>query len=239
MAIVYWILDKKKGLQLAYSLIFSVAFSCGIKGVFKVPRPYNYEGIIVKNKHTAPGFSFPSADSTAAASVAGSFMSWTKNNIFRILFVIYMILIAFSRMYFGLHFPTDVVAGLTIGILISFIISKLLNSHLNMNVCYIASTLILLIFIPFGQEPDFYKTLGLMLGSVAGLLIEQQVNFTTIISKQKKVLRLTVGLLGIIIIAVLSSIFMPENNICYCIEKFLLTFFAVGIYPLIFTKFNF
>ena len=51
VAIVYWILDKKKGLQLAYSLIFSVAFSCGIKGVFKVPRPYNYEGIIVKNKH--------------------------------------------------------------------------------------------------------------------------------------------------------------------------------------------
>ncbi len=240
VALVYWTFDKKKGEQLAYALIFTIAFSCGIKGVFKVKRPYNYPGIRVVNKGTAPGYSFPSADTSAAASVASTFSAWTKKPVLWLLLGLYALTIAFCRVYFGLHFPTDVLGGLVIGITIGFGTNYILKNIKDTVKLYIISGALLLSFIFFGQEPDYFKTLGLMLGAICGIIIEHKfVNFNCQITPGKKVLRFSLGIAGLIIIVLLSSAFMPENNLCYVIEKFLLTFFAVGVYPVIFKKFNF
>ncbi len=240
VSVIYWTVNKKRGEQLAYSLIFTICFSCGLKGVFKIPRPYNYEGIRVVNKSTAPGWSFPSADSSAAASVAATLCSWTRKPIYWGLLAFYMLVIGFCRMYFGLHFPTDVIGGFSIGIIIALSINKLLSTVKDTFKLYLISGLILLPFIFFGQEPDYFKTLGLMLGAISGIAVEHKfVNFSCDIPLSKKGLRLLLGLVGLIAIALLCSAYMPEENIFYVFEKFLLTFFAVGIYPFIFTKFGF
>lgn len=240
VALVYWNIDKRKGEQLAYSLLLTINISCGIKGIFKIPRPYTYEGIRVLNKATAPGYSFPSADSSAAASVGFTFGSLTKKKALKILLAIYVILIGFCRIYFGLHFPTDVLAGFLIGIVVAYSIRKILSALKDTLRLNIILVFVLLLFALWKQEPDYYKTLGLILGAVAGIEIEHKfVNFSNDISFSKKVLRLILGLVGIIIIALLTSRFMPDGNIYYVIEKFFLTFFAVGVYPWIFKRFGF
>ncbi len=240
VALIYWTIDKRKGEQLAYSLLLTINISCGIKGIFKIPRPYTYEGIRVKNISTAPGYSFPSADSSAAASVAFTIGSWTKKPVFKWLLAIYVILIGFCRIYFGLHFPTDVLGGFLIGIIVAYSIKIILDNIKDTFKLNIILVLVLLLFALWKQEPDYYKTLGLILGAVAGIEIEHKfVNFDNNIPFSKKVFRLILGLIGIIIIALLTSRFMPEGNIYYVIEKFLLTFFAVGVYPWIFKKCGF
>ena len=240
VALIYWIIDKSKGEQLAYSLLLTINISCGIKGIFKIPRPYTYEGIRVLNKSTAPGYSFPSADSSAAASVAFTIGTWIKKPVFKWLLAVYVILIGFCRIYFGLHFPTDVLAGFTIGVIVAYGIKRILNNIKDTFKLNIMLVLVLLLFALWKQEPDYYKTLGLILGAVAGIEIEHKfVNFSNDISLSKKIVRLALGLTGIIIIALLSSQFMPDGNIYYVIEKFLLTFFAVGVYPWIFKRFGF
>lgn len=240
VALIYWTIDKQKGEQLAYSLLLTINISCGIKGIFKIPRPYTYEGIRVLNKTTAPGYSFPSADSSAAASVAFTIGSWVKKPWVKWLLAIYVILIGFCRIYFGLHFPTDVLAGFLIGVIIAYCIKKILSVLQDTFKLNIILVFTLLLFALWKQEPDYYKTLGLILGAVAGIEIEHKfVNFSNDISLSKKVLRLILGLVGIIIIAILTSHFMPEGNIYCVIEKFFLTFFAVGVYPWIFKRFGF
>ena len=151
-----------------------------------------------------------------------------------------MLVIGFCRMYFGLHFPTDVLGGFAIGIIVAISINKLLSIVKDTIRLYLISGLFLLPFIFFGQEPDYFKTLGLMLGAISGIVLEHKfVNVSCDIPLSKKGLRLILGLVGLIAIALLCSAYMPEGNIFYVLEKFLLTFFAVGIYPFIFTKFGF
>lgn len=240
VAVVYWTIDKRKGEQLSFALIFTTCISCGIKGVFKVSRPYNYEGIRVLNKHTAPGYSFPSADSSAASSVASTFSLWTRKPYLWVLLGIYVLVIGFSRMYFGLHFPTDVAGGIIIGAVIAYGINKILSVVKDTLKLYTVAGLLLLLFVFFGQEPDYYKTMGLMLGAVCGIMIEHKfVNFTCNIPRSRKALRLIIGICSVIAIAVISKFLFPEGNLFYLIEKFLLTFFAVGIYPFIFTRLKF
>lgn len=243
VAFVYWIIDKKRGEQLASSLIFSICLSCGIKGVFKQPRPFTYteKGIRTLNNHTAPGFSFPSADSAAASAVACSFATGTKSRVIRFLLALYTLVIAFCRMYFGLHFPTDVLTGILIGALVSFTMYFYKKKLPHSDAIYPVFALLLLCFMFFpGQQKDYYNSLGLALGAVSGILIEHRfVNFSCIISKSKKVLRFSIGLVSIITIAVTCSLLSPETPFFFVFDKFLLTFFATGIYPLIFKKFKF
>ncbi|MDP4117885.1 MAG: phosphatase PAP2 family protein [Bacillota bacterium] len=240
VGIVYWTIDKRKGEQLAFALVFTVGFSCGTKGVFKISRPFTYDGIRSLNTGTAPGYSFPSADTAVAASIATTFATWTKKPILWILLLLYTILIGFCRMYFGLHFPIDVLGGMILGASIGFGIKCILSHSKDTFPVYLIAALILVPFAFFGQEPDYFKAMGLMLGAVCGIYIEHNyVNFNYNINYRRKGARLLLGIVGIIIIAVLSNKLMPNNNLCYVIEKFLLTFFAVGVYPAIFNKFKF
>jgi len=243
VAFVYWIIDKKRGETLAASLIFSICLACGIKGIFKFPRPFKYKdkGIRLLNHGTAPGFSFPSADSAAAASVASSFSTWTKKRLIWILLAGYTLLIGFCRMYFGLHFPTDVLTGFIVGAVVAFTMYLYRKKFENSDLIYFIFILLLLLFIFFpGQQKDYYTSLGLSLGAVCGIIIEHRfVNFTCNVTKNKKILRFSVGIAGIIIIALLGSLLTPDYPFFFVLDKFALTFFATGIYPMIFKKLNF
>ncbi len=238
--VTYWVVDKKKGEALAYSMIVTLTISCGIKGVFKVPRPYNYDGIRVLNKNTAPGYSFPSADSSTAASIATTIGFWVKKPIVKTLLAFYVITIGFCRMYFGLHFPTDVIGGFIIGVIIAYCINKILDSKIDTNILNIILVATSLCFAFAGQEEDYYKAFGLLLGACVGIFIEHRfINFGYNISFSKKVLRLLAGIAGIIIIELLCSSLLPQGIFFVVLDKFLLTFFAVGIYPAIFKKLKF
>ena len=240
VTLIYWTYDKKKGEQLAFSLIFTTAFSCGIKGVFRTSRPYTYDGIRGVNTNSAPGYSFPSADTSAAAASATTIASWTEKPVIKFFLAVFVLIIGFTRMYFGLHFPIDVLGGLIIGCGVAFGIKKIFSVFYAPILVGFISTLILIPFMFFDPQPDYFKTFGLMVGAFCGIFIEHNfVNFDYKISRGKKAARFLIGIVCLIVLSILPKHFLPQTNFFVALEKFLLTFFAVGIYPAIFKKLKF
>jgi len=61
--------------------------------------------------------SFPSGHSATAASIATIFANWNKGITKELLFLIFLICVAYSRIFLFNHFPEDVLAGILIGFL--------------------------------------------------------------------------------------------------------------------------
>jgi len=97
--------------------VFMVLVLKVFKGTLTLPRPL---GVLPEDMVTVigPGHrrgSFPSGHTSTAALLAGI---WTLTNTRRsvpVLAFVYVVLVAVSRMAVGVHWPTDVLAGLALG----------------------------------------------------------------------------------------------------------------------------
>lgn len=70
--------------------------------------------------------SFPSGHTTSSFAVFSVF--WGLNSSFGYVFLIIAILIAFSRIYLYLHYPSDVLAGMILGLICGKLVFALYNS---------------------------------------------------------------------------------------------------------------
>lgn len=117
---------RKMGIAMAISLVFSVVITnLTLKNLVDRARPFAVdpsflEGMLVKLP-TDP--SFPSGHASACFAAATS--SFFINKKWGIPFLILATLVAISRLYLTVHFPTDVIVGTIVGI-ISGIISALI-----------------------------------------------------------------------------------------------------------------
>lgn len=115
-AIVLLIIPKtrKMGIAVACALIFSLIIcNITIKPIIARIRPYDLrEGIeLIIARPT--DFSFPSGHTSI--SFAGAIPIFLQNKKLGIPALILAILIAFSRLYLYVHFPTDVLGGMIVG----------------------------------------------------------------------------------------------------------------------------
>lgn len=67
------------------------------------------------------GYSFPSGHVTAAAAGITAFFIFSKNKKISCTSYLYVLLLAFSRIYLMAHYPSDVLAAMLIGIVSAFI----------------------------------------------------------------------------------------------------------------------
>lgn len=78
-------------------------------------------------------YSFPSGHTTSSFAAAGVLSKYLKKYAFG--FFVLAALIAFSRMYLFVHYPTDIIAGIVLGLICSriiiFIFSKIKNNKIN------------------------------------------------------------------------------------------------------------
>jgi undecaprenyl-diphosphatase len=85
-----------------------------IKNIFMIPRPFVTLNLIPLFMET--GFSFPSSHVVVISAL--SVLVWNKNRNLGIIFSVFALLIGFSRIVIGVHYPIDVIAGLCLGALI-------------------------------------------------------------------------------------------------------------------------
>ncbi len=75
--------------------------------------------------------SFASGHTTASFAAAGIFVRFTPRPI-AVLSVVYAFMVAFSRLYLGVHYPTDVLCGMIIGVTGSMIIYYLYSKKFDL-----------------------------------------------------------------------------------------------------------
>lgn len=107
--------SKKPAITSALALVFSVIIANLIlKNIVARPRPCWIDKNIHMLVKIPKDFSFPSGHSSASfASATAIFYYYRKQGIF---LYILAVLIALSRLYLFVHFPTDVLIGSILGI---------------------------------------------------------------------------------------------------------------------------
>ncbi|HEY1037652.1 MAG TPA: phosphatase PAP2 family protein [Candidatus Paceibacterota bacterium] len=120
---LYWLHRKYVHMiQFALAMGSVSLITWGLKNLFRAPRPEDSIMVI-------DGFSFPSGHASTATLlfvlVAYTYKGHIKNIWLRRVFiganVLAVILIGFSRVYFGVHYATDVIAGIVIAAIMASI----------------------------------------------------------------------------------------------------------------------
>lgn len=133
---VFWILltvvlliipkTRKLGICSAFSLLLSVLI-CNVvlKNLFGRIRPYEViDGLyLLTGIKEASDPSFPSGhtSSSFAAALSIFLASTKKQKLFTVWLLILAALISFSRLYIGIHYPTDVFASMALSIGLAFL----------------------------------------------------------------------------------------------------------------------
>ena len=240
ISIIYWALDKKFGEYIAYSVLTSVLLNNAVKDIFKMKRPIGEEGIRTLREKTATGYSFPSGHTQSSASFYGAMAIYLKKKAMYIIATIMIILIGFSRLYLGVHYPKDVIVGGILGVLTSLICYKLYNKFENKMLLYVITFIVFIPALTFAHSADFIKGMGTYLGFVIGIYIEKKyVNFSNQGSTRSKVIRVLLGVLILLVLQVGLKALLPSQIIFSFIRYTLISFVGIGIYPMIFKKFKF
>jgi len=123
LTIILWVKnDKKLSVYLIYAIILDTLLSLSLKLTFLRERPYSFmKRNIFLEEDLGP--SFPSGHSEKAFS--GAVILSSQYGKLKIVFYIFAILTAISRIYIGIHYPLDVIFGSLIGLIVGNIILNL------------------------------------------------------------------------------------------------------------------
>lgn len=116
----------RKSAVIASSILLAGAFSTGLKFGIERPRPYvTFPNKVTQLIESGP-HSFPSGHTTFAFSTATSLSLQYKKWYVAVPAFLWAGSVGYSRMYLGVHYPSDVAAGMLTGIG-----SALLTNYLN------------------------------------------------------------------------------------------------------------
>lgn len=115
------------GIALVVTLIIGEVI---LKNVIDRARPFiTYNLDVIVKKPTS--FSFPSGSTALSFAVFGAFL-FNKNKC-SIGIGIFALIIAFSRIYLGLHYFLDVMGGMVLGIVLAYLVDRVVKKHLSLN----------------------------------------------------------------------------------------------------------
>ena len=223
---LYWLYDRA-GEQILCTLLTSVPVNCLAKAAISRPRPY-IAGDVTKLdpplslSSLGDSLSFPSGHAQASASFYGAAAFSTRRARVWIISFLAMILIACSRLYFGVHYPTDVIAGILFGILIA-ILWALVFAHLPRARYYLLSVFALIMIVAafFLRSSDFLRATGLIAGGAFFLPIADAVKGEPA-KDAMRLWRVPVGL-GVCAVMFAINLLLPDGEGYIVLKWFLLT----------------
>lgn len=124
MPVFLWIIDYNMGVQLGIIMLLSGGFNTIFKFSLQQPRPYWTDPSIANLDAPHNSFGLPSGHSQNAVSLFGMLATWVKQKWLRIILVFVILMVAFSRLFLGVHSLQDIALGLTVGSLIVVITVK-------------------------------------------------------------------------------------------------------------------
>ena len=250
---MYWCIDKKNGIRTAICTLMAMISNVMIKNIFRRIRPYSVNKSIEclkvpESKYdiydmAKQGYSFPSGHATVSSAISTSLYRIKKSKKLLIGGSIMVLLISISRVALGVHYPTDVLAGICFGI-VSVIITDRLMEILDKKKLYLLLLVYSCLGIFYCKSNDYYSILGLMIGFTCGdLFDEKYVSFENTKNYLRMVIRTLVG--GIIFVMITTLLKMPfttevleaHNLFAYFYRVFryaISAFLIIGLYPILF-----
>ncbi len=111
---------RKAGVCVLVALLFGAFVgNLALKPIFARQRPFDVKDGIYILINAPKDFSFPSGHTLSSFSASTAVFLHSKK--YGALCYALAFLIAFSRLYFYVHYPTDVIAGLVLGLVLGYL----------------------------------------------------------------------------------------------------------------------
>jgi len=113
LPLLYWCFDERRGFKLAVAALFSAWLNHALKAVWKQPRPYDLDPSVGMAYEPTNGL--PSGHAQGMLVLSGIVGSWLRRPLGLALAIVLPLAVSFSRVYLGVHFPTDIFGGWILG----------------------------------------------------------------------------------------------------------------------------
>lgn len=226
---LYWLFPKL-GEQVLYPVLTGLYFNAELKAVVRRPRPY-LSGAVSKldpplSSSLDGNASFPSGHTQAVTGFFGALALFFKRALFFALFGALPVLVALSRVYFGVHYPSDVLAGLLFGLLVVLfwaIVFRRFFAYRELVLLLFAALSFLPLF--FAPSKDAVQAAGLLSGGAAGLVLLKFCGDAAPAPFPERLWRIPVGGAVLLVVYLAFSVF-PESSGIFLLKWFFLALYA-------------
>ena len=260
--VVFWCVSKWEGYYLMTVAFCGTVLNQFLKLICRVPRPWvrdpNFT-IVESARAEATGYSFPSGHTQNAIGLFGGMARWGGRRWVRIGLTALALVIAFSRMYLGVHTPADVGVSLVLAAALVLGLYPLMRraQEKPRYMGYVLAAMLVVsgAFVVFVETCGFPADMDAenlasgignawkMLGAVAGmtlawLLDRRYIHFETQAVWWVQAIKVAVGMA--LLLAIKSGLKAPllallgHEGLAGGVRYFLLVLVAGAIWPLVF-----
>ena len=264
--IIFWCIDKRCGYFMLSLGFLGTVINQFLKILFRIPRPWVLDPSFEPVESAvadAGGFSFPSGHTQNVFATFGGVFVWTKKTWLKILCAVMIVLVAFSRMYLGVHTPLDVGVSVVIGIVLLLVLYPVfrdIDRHPNRFYGFLAVLAVLLaaflLYSYLWPFPDWMyaeehvvnliearHNASILTGALAALTIAytldlRRTRFDTKAVWWAQILKVVIGLVVTLALIEGTKAVLGRSDIVTGLRYFLGVLFAAGVWPMTFGWFG-